>query len=245
MFPRLLCLDFFAIALLAATLVQWLATIRAYRRLSLELIWQMVRLALRTIKVFLLIVGLFGIFGAIGSLLLPDYFLPLPFLYQFALGFSAVTSVCLPPSVLLLGASKARNAGLYNEIMWGIAPLKLTHMLNDFEFGAVHGEPLHQFSYRALPSASWEAIVHQFMESVPIVVIDTRTTTPSVLRETRILLSSSLRSKTIFIVESSRGSSAAMLVRSSMNDPLLPICAVTPNQLAPFLKNVRNRLLFG
>src|SRR5262245_34199769 len=119
-------------------LAQWLATIRAYGYFPLKAIKQMMKLVRRTIKIFYIYLGLSGIVGAFGSIFLPNWFPPIPFLYQLTLGFFAITFVCLPPSVLLLGVSSKMNAALYYDIMWKTLPLKLIHMLNDFDFGVVY-----------------------------------------------------------------------------------------------------------
>jgi len=239
--------DLITIALLGFTLIQWFATIRMYRFLPRNAIKRMMQLAWRTVKAFLVGSSLLAMLGAVGIVLLPDRFEPLPvsLFSQLTFGLCVISFVYLPPSILLLGVSDQTNAGLYYEVMCAALPLKLVHMLNDFNFGAIHGGPLNYFRYRALPIADWKAVISDLMLMAPIIVMDIRIVTKPVLDEVNMILSLGLCDKTIFVINQNGSSQVLDLIRNTTDQSVLPINTIRSDQVISSLRSMKYRLLFG
>ncbi|MBI5959744.1 MAG: hypothetical protein HY866_13465 [Chloroflexi bacterium] len=238
-------LDFSGFIFLALVVQMWYSTIRVYRRFPDEIIGQMFRVTLKTQQRFMFLLGLLSvIIGSIDTFI-PGVLSPLPALLELTLGFLAISNTCLPPSLLMLGASKTEAASLYFDIVLAIFPLKVVHLIDDFRFGAIY-EGLGYSNYRTLEDNEWKNVVREFMEIVPAIVIDTRIENDAVLEEAEwIFASPELLKKSLFVTNPDGTGPVLSEVQTKRGAKLSTIQRVTPERIRPAIRQIKNNLFLN
>jgi hypothetical protein len=148
---------------------------------------------------------------------------------------------CLPPSILLLGASRPEISPLRGDLNWAIPLLRLTHLLDARKVGAgrLLNIDVRQTDGRALGGTSWEAVVFELMDTSPLIVVDTRVATPAVLEET--ILAFQYPHKSLFVVGAD-GSSQVFALLSQKLGFIPPAIEVVTDAQA---RSVAKELLRG
>jgi hypothetical protein len=183
--------------------IQILVTAKAYGGLPTKALWAMTRVTIRGPKVLLLVSGILGLFDSLFQPLLSSWIPPFPRLFLAGLSLVALNGACLPPTVLYLAASKAKGFSLASELQFSIAPLKIVHLLDTFQAGAILGDQLHQSEFRV--GANWQKAVRTFSEITPLIIVDGRVVTEPILQEITHILNSGLHNRTFFVADETGG----------------------------------------
>jgi hypothetical protein len=181
--------EIICIALLLVSFLMFMATTKAYHKVPLKEIWTMARVASGGSKGFLLIGSIFFLANAGYPNLLSDWIPPFPRLLEFAVSISILIHVCLPPCILVLGASKESTFNFLSTL--AVAPLRVVHLIESFGDNVVpssvdfpyiqRAEKIKLDEYRV--SANWLQAVETFASMAPIIVIDARIPSPGVTEE--------------------------------------------------------------
>jgi hypothetical protein len=83
--------------------------------------------------------------------------------------------------------------------MFAVAPIKVAHLLNSFEAGAIFGDQIHMSEYRV--ADRWGEAVRRLCDIAPLILLDSREVTLPVLQEIQYILESGKRCRTVFITE--------------------------------------------
>ena len=175
----------------------------------------MTSISLRSGKAMLLFGGIVVLFCSIFQSLLSSWIPPFPAVLTTGLGLTALGGACLPPGIFYLSASKPSGFSFVYNLMFAIAPMKVTHLLNTFESGAILGDQIHMSEYRV--NQGWQMAVRNLSNIAPLIILDARIITPNVRKEVQFVINSENRLKTIFITEED-GSSPAFSYLESLND---------------------------
>ncbi len=180
--------------------VAQLATvIRAYKGFILKSTRIMTSVSLRSGKALLLVGGTVVLFCAVFQPLLTSWIPPLSRVLQAGLGMVALGGACLPPGIVYLGGSQSSGFLFVRQLMFAIAPLKVTHLLNSFEAGVMLGDQAHMSEYRV--TTKWQEVVRSLCDIAPLIILDSRHITAPVLQEAQYILNSDQRRRTVFIAE--------------------------------------------
>jgi hypothetical protein len=109
-----------------------------------------------------------------------------------------------PPSVLLLASSRWESVRLFNFIERGIYPYRIVLLLDPEQTKPARHSSNHWMHFevdnmRILGTHSWQNVVRRISESVPIIVLDTRLASPTLVEETKQMIEEH-REKTLFIL---------------------------------------------
>jgi hypothetical protein len=126
-----------------------------------------------------------------------------PFLTSFWPFALLVTSLCslpflsfsVPPAIIFLGTSDEQTVSLMRNIYWAISPLRVVALL-DFPWwlGIIRYDNL-----RTRNDPTWRAVVWGLMDTVPLVVVDTRVASPAVVEEVIRMLNPVRQGKALFV----------------------------------------------
>ena len=178
-------LDIFGTILLVFAAIQLITAIKVFKPLPRRAIWGMATFTLRGKKALIMLGGLFGLTSAAAAALFPEatagWILPFPRFFQCGISLVALNAGCLPPAFLFLGASRQPAFNLLSEIPLAIAPLKLVHMIESIEAGSVIHEQIDSDDYRV--RNDWRNAVRMVSELAPIILIDLRVLSRSVIDE--------------------------------------------------------------
>lgn len=233
--------------LIAWQLHVWYRTAKVYGRSAFnEAFHLMVKVSWRTSRRFRLLAGLAGIGSALLATICPGLLPPTPLGLWFAAAICAVTSSVLPPAAILLGCSHGANHGLYAQVAWAVLPFNMAHLLDMYELRPLPRGPLHEGNHRALPSSSWLLVVMRLAGIVPLIVLDTRTSTEPVRAEISFILSrEQLSRKTIFVVGQLGECPALEEFRPWIGGALPAVRIVRESEVQQALKKVRTQWLRG
>ena len=163
----------------------------------------MVTFSARGRKALLMIGGLYGLMTAAAAALFPEatsgWIPPFPRVFQCGVSVVALFAGCLPPAFLFLGASQQPAISLLSKISFATAPLKLVHMIESIDAGAVIHEAIGEYDYRVRDD--WQNAVRMVSEIAPIILLDLRVLSKSVIDEILHISSSRMQKKTFYIVE--------------------------------------------
>jgi len=226
-------------AFLLLSVIQIIAAVKAQRGLGMAAIRQMSRVSMGGGKALLLLGGLVGLASAILQPVLSDWIPPLPPLLTIGLSLIALNGACLPPTFLFLAASQAGGFSLANEIQFTIAPLKIVHLLDSFQAGAVVGDALHQSEYRV--ATDGQRAVRTLSKISPVIIVDIRELTLNVYLEVVHLAEARLHNRVFLIAE--RAQAPAEISRLCHQFGVR-ICVVTPELLEAALSQIGWTVLF-
>lgn len=243
----------------------WYIARKVYGYVPLNIAWQTARIGFTTRSLLPLFLSPVVFAIAVGRIYFPDWVPPIPYLLLVAIPPFVLAYLCCPPAVLLLGASSRQNTPFYREMAREVRPpMRLVHLLNVGYPEMYEDRTLWESGQRTW--ARWEPIVDRLIDTVPIIVIDTRIPTVPVLQEARKILSSdTLNRKTIFIMgsletnpgmttfenlmmiisklERLSSSTSSALESSTGAEMLLPNSVVTPEEAVRALHTLRSQLL--
>lgn len=225
------------------SLIQWFSGIRFSSKFSFKELKTFLSITLRSKKVFAFIAGFSLILGSISQLFAPGLLPPFPILLVIGLSLIAINISCLPPSILFLGTSRPKGYGMIQKFDFLVPPLKIIHFLSTDWLNVYEFERLNQNNFRVFKD--WKPIVKSLCFISPLIVIDTREVSNSVLEECNIIFSNKLHHKTIFISDNI-GRTPVLDEMSNLPNDRLNI--LTLNNCARFLKGVGwsgTRLLLG
>ena len=198
-------------------MAQLIAVIRIYKGGILKSIRVMTSVSLQSGKAFLLFGGTVALFSSVFQDLLSSWIPPFPPVLLIGLGMVALGGACLPPGIFYLSASEPSGFTFVHSLMFAIAPMKVTHLLNSFEAGAILGDQVHMSEYRV--TKRWQEAVRSLCNIAPLIVLDSRIITPYVLEEVRLILNSENRLKTIFLTEEDGSSQIfTLMARGVLNN---------------------------
>jgi len=136
----------------------------------------------------------------------------------------------IPPTILLLSTSRNES----DKLIWkierstGILPV---HLLGEERYPDTE-------SFRT-PREKWEAVVHGLIDSVPIVIVDTRVITTAVLKETSWILTRGMIHKTVFVAGERQYSPVLnALLADELEHTILRLTVVTEEDLLLLLKHM-------
>jgi len=107
-----------------------------------------------------------------------------------------------PPTILLLGCSSQQLNNTHMDLKISMNGLRVVSLVD-----ATKAESASVFSFLLGDSLrttdnKWQEVVHQLMEIVPIIVIDTRIASPAIIYEASYVMRTGLIYKTVFLSES-------------------------------------------
>lgn len=219
-------------------IAQLFAVIRVYKGSTLKSIGIMTSITLRSGKALLLFGGTVELFCSIFQSSLSSWIPPFPVVLTTGLGMVALGGACLPPGIFYLSASKPSGFTLVYSLMFAIAPMKVTHLLNTFEAGAILGDLIHMSEYRV--TKGWQEAVRTLCNIAPLIILDSRVITPHVLKEVQLILNSENKFRTIFITEDD-GSSPILTYLDSLHNGYF--FTLPPEAAVASLKGVGWRVL--
>lgn len=191
-----------------------------------------------------MVTGLITPLVALAGMYIPDYFPPLPPTLFIMLGASAVSTLSVPPAVLLLASSTNTNAQLVFDAGLAVFPLRVVHLIQpkpiDSDF--ISDEIFALDTLRTISDSAWQSVVHPLMDSVPIVVVDTRTTSPAIVVEIARMLNPARRRKAVFIVDHDGSRPAMDAVVGPNCQPAVQYVAV--DKVALLLRSMTRRTRF-
>lgn len=231
-------LNIFGLLLILLFIAQLFTVIRVYKGSILKSIGIMTSIALRSGKALLLFGGTVALFCSIFQSSLSSWIPPFPAVLTTGLGLVALGGACLPPGIFYLSASKPSGFVFVYDLMFAIAPMKVTHLLNTFESGAILGDQVHMSEYRV--TKGWQKAVRTLCNIVPLIILDARIITPHVLEEVQLILNSENKLRTIFITEED-GSSPAFSYLEALYDGF--IFTLPPKAAIATLKGIGWRSL--
>lgn len=208
-------LDIIGLLFILLFMAQLIAVIRIYKGGILKSIRIMASVSLRSGKAFLLFGGTIALFCSIFQSLLSSWIPPFPPVLLTGLGLVALGGACLPPGLIYLGASQSSGFFFVQKLMSAIAPMKVTHLLNSFEAGAILGDQVHQSEYRV--TKGWQEAVRSLCNIAPLIILDSRIITPYVLEEVQHILNSDNKHRTIFLSEKDGSSPILKFLDDSHN----------------------------
>ncbi|HEX7181498.1 MAG TPA: hypothetical protein VF756_06615 [Thermoanaerobaculia bacterium] len=179
--------------------VQVVTTIKTHGGPLWRAVREMTRVTLRGPKALLLIGGVVGLMNALFQQLAPSWVPPIPPLLLIGISLVALNGACLPPAILYLAASRASGFSFASELQIAVAPLKVVHMLQSFEAGAILGDEIHESEYRV--RANWQQAVRALSTIAPLIIVDGRVPSASVRQEIRHIIDSGLHDRTFFIAD--------------------------------------------
>lgn len=179
--------------------IQVLTTVNVYGKFPTKAVKEMMRVTLRSPKLLLFVAAILGLFDSLFQPFLSSWIPPFPRLLITGLSLIALNGACLPPTFLYLAASNAKAFSLMSDLQFAIAPLKIVHMLETFQAGAVPGDQINQSGYRV--SGNWQQAVRSLAEITPLIIVDCRVVTESVIQETDYILKSGLHDRTFFVAD--------------------------------------------
>jgi len=213
--------------------VQAFAEVKTHRGFSTKAILQMAKVSLSGVKVFLLIGGVIGLISVIFQPLLLDWIPPLPPLFVIGISLLALSGTCLPPTFLFLAASQESGFSLASEFSATVAPLKMVHLLDTFDAGALVATSLNHSDYRVVND--WQRTVRKLSNISPVIIVDIRKLTPNVCRELAHLAEAKLHNKTFLVAESAQ---APAEVSRLCNQSGVRFYVVTPQLLELALNRI-------
>src|ERR1043165_1087601 len=178
---------------------QFVATLRAYGSLPKRAVAIAIRTTLKSSKIFLLLAAIISLMSATLQPLMPSWIPPFPFLLQVGVAFIGINAACLPPTILYLATSKPEGVSLGSDLVFTVAPLKLTHLLDLFYSDAPLAErnSIEESEYRV--TTNWQKTVTDLCEIVPLIIVDARIITPAIISEIDYILNSGLEKRTFFV----------------------------------------------
>jgi hypothetical protein len=219
--------------------IQVLTTIRSHQRFSIAAVRQMTQVSMGGGKALLLFGGVLGLASALLQPVLSDWIPPLPPLMMIGVSLLALNGACLPPTFLLLAASQTGGFSFANDVQLSVAPLKMVHLLDSFQAGAIVGDALHQSEYRV--SSNWQRAVRTLSRISPVIIVDVRELTPNVYREIVRLVETGLHSRVFLIAEKAQAPTDVARLCHQFG---VRICVVTPELLEAALGRVGWTVLF-
>ena len=195
-------LDILTMVFLVIFGLQVVATRAAFGSLFLASSATMIRVTLRGPKVLLLICGVLGLLGASFQPQYPPGIPPFPPLLLAALSLLALNGACLPPAVLYLAASRRDSWTLVWPLQRAAVPLKFVHLLDSsLEIQAFTRSQVRQTGFRVWSKADWQLVVRQLSGIAPIVIVDGRAETPSLIHEIHQIIKSGFHRRTFFLCD--------------------------------------------
>ena len=179
--------------------VQLITVVRIYRGNIFNGIYTMTSISLRGGKSFLLFGGAFSLFAVMFGHAISLWVPPFPPVLMTGLGLVAIGGACLPPGVVYLGASEPPGVSFVHKLMFAIAPMKVTHLLNTFKSDPMLGDQVHMSEYRV--TKEWQEAIRRLCGIAPLIILDLRIFTSFVLEEVHLILSCDQRHRTIFLTE--------------------------------------------
>jgi hypothetical protein len=173
-----------AIVAVALTAWAWLETAHLYGTVRRKVLQRTVRYGLTTAQRWRVVLAAacltgaavgFTIAGSVGWAML-------------ALAAFVIARAALPPAALVLAAS-AGDPSIVRVVARALFPMRVVHLLE--------GE--RRSSVRPRGGTSWREVVDWFMETVPMIVVDTRFDTEAVMAEMGRLLHPQIAEKSLFV----------------------------------------------
>lgn len=217
---------------------------RAFGKYTYALIRKSVSITIKTEGMISLLAGIFGLFSAMLVFLFPDSFPKIPIPFLLSISILAIVRQLSPAFFLYLGKSEPDVIYLFGKIKRRIQPFKIIHMLEGGQFGAIASGELEFEGYRSRNQENWKTVVAEYMETIPVILIDTRHATESTMFELEHILHKNLQFKTIFISGEFGETPAIDLIEKKYNNfsikKSLRIVSVIEisNILGQFTKNV-------
>lgn len=160
------------------------------------------------------------------------------------IGLSALllSTLVLPPAILVLGASDGPAPKLVSEVSRGMLPLRITHLLRLGSGGdlivCLSGVRNHGW-------ASWRDSVHAAARVAKTIVIDTRAVSQAVLEETADALAPEFVAKAVFVVYDDEASPVLKRLAHRLNTSLPHLRTATAEQLVHWVTRLPWKLLLG
>jgi len=128
-----------------------------------------------------------------------------PSSYRLEMTIGLITSIMLlwlqPPAVLILAKSSQETADLVRMVSMAVHPLRVVALLDTKRTGRDMGTfSLFTDNIRTDSDREWQKVVDILLESVPAVILDTRTESPPVSHEVAKIINSQRLKQTLFIV---------------------------------------------
>ena len=223
----ILAYTFFA-ALVSLHGRQWYKTIRAYGRVPIAVIGQMLSFAWKTPKGLILLVTAVAAALFAFNYLVRDVPYPIPLVvYALCVTFNNVSWNCVPPTVLFLTTSSWENAWYMMRLKGAVFPLRIVALLDPERVAPFLSTLFSMDNLRTVDGSVWRSVVHPLMDLVPVVVLDTRVPSPGVVHEVERVLAEPRRlAKTVFMT-GPKGESPA-LDKASIPASPEALCKVDP-----------------
>jgi len=220
----------------------WFVTIHLYGRITWGHALQMLRFVAKSPHAHHLYGPLVPLLVAGGFYFLKGIVFPSSFILSMVL-FQIQTYVyqSTPPAVLLLGKSRLESISLRESLERGVLPYRIVALFDSSDISpsasGFQRNLLEWDDLRVVRGNQWRSIVHSLMDTVPIVVIDTRIASAAVNEETeRILSSPALIQRAVFIV-GPNGESQVLTAVGAVSR-VSELQTVQEEQLVPFLKQL-------
>lgn len=231
-----------AAALFGWVVLTWSKACRVYGSIDAKLIRDMLWFALMGAKRYRVYAGAFFLLVAACNAVSPGSILPFPYVIWVAAGLHTLSSVCLPPAVLLLSSSWADTPRLVKAVGEAVFPLRAVHLLDTYLDQQVpdryRHETLSAGSLRTYNPQKWRVVIDRLTEVVPVVVLDTRIDTPALLEEAGKLLAAGRARKTVFVVNEDGSSPTLERLRPP---PAGPFVAVREEEVGRLLRSLTRR----
>src|SRR4051794_10154313 len=225
----------YAAAFLLLLIRSWWATYLLYGSFSTSRVWFMIRLSHYTYVLYRQTIPCVVSLAIIAAFLYGSR-LPAP---AFGAGVAmAVIAVFLigksiqPPAALFLSSSSWSAADLLVEVNVALSPMRCIAFLDPKKMHFLQRNAIAD-NIRARDPKLWKSIVHQLVEMVPIIILDTRGDSRAVMQEAFIVLTPRYARKTIFILDDDGGAPALQVHGIDPKDHAL--ACVTVDELAPLL----------
>jgi hypothetical protein len=220
----------------------WLTAWRLYGVFLYRMGWKMWQIQSCSWRGFLMSLSLyFALFYILKETIwtsLSNMLPPIPICFVLAGVFAFVGYSCLPPRMLFLAASRPEQRSLALEMIRAVSPGRVVFLLSDdFSMGIYQHDDFSRNNLRTAKDVDWRDVVHPLFDMVPLVVIDTRVTTPPVSEELVRILSTSSSQKTLFVVDD-RGESPVLDQTLQTRNSTLPIIRICAGQIVSVVRKI-------
>jgi hypothetical protein len=120
-----------------------------------------------------------------------------------------------PPVILFLSMSKRENLMAIHSLRWSIGPWRIIYLLEyidklDDSFSVEIIKQILKGGVRQRRGQDWRPVVHELMDTVPVIVLDAREATQPVVEEAKRILSSTALSDKCIVVSGDHGETPAV-----------------------------------
>jgi len=217
----------------------WWRTRLAFGGFPLGASWQLLRLMRHSRRIYWeLLVSLLGIFG---TLLIWSAFRSIwPrsmiafFICLLTQGIFVLFKSLQPPIALFLAGSSQYAADLLVQINIAVSPLRCVALLDPQKMHFLQRNAMGE-NLRAKDPQLWKSIVYRLIEMTPIVILDTRSKSESILQEAFMMLDPRRAPKGVFITDDD--GRAPALEAHGIHPADHALTCVTEDELIPLLRD--------